>query len=89
MSSTTARPGWRAKIHEVIYGTHTPAGKLFDVVLLIAIVFSIIIVMLESVQSFDSKYHDFLIFPNGSLPFYLQSSTYFVSFVLPNLNAIF
>ncbi len=59
MSSTTARPGWRAKIHEVIYGTHTPAGKLFDVVLLIAIVFSIIIVMLESVQSFDSKYHDF------------------------------
>ena len=50
---------WRAKIHEVIYGTHTPAGKLFDIVLLVAILYSIIIVMLESVQSFDKKYHDF------------------------------
>lgn len=59
MSGTTARPGWRSKIHEVIYGTHTPAGKLFDVILLITIVYSIIIVMLESVQSFDNKYHTF------------------------------
>lgn len=50
---------WRAKIHEVIYGTHTPAGKLFDIILLIAILYSIIIVMLESVQSFDNKYHTF------------------------------
>ncbi len=50
---------WQAKIHEVIYGTHTRAGKLFDIVLLIAIIYSIIIVMLESVESFDNKYHDF------------------------------
>lgn len=51
--------GWRAKIHEVIYGTHTPAGKLFDIILLVAILYSIIIVMLESVQSYDHKYHAF------------------------------
>ena len=51
--------GWKAKIHEVIYGTHTPAGKLFDIILLVAILYSIIIVMLESVKSFDQKYHDF------------------------------
>ena len=50
---------WRDKIHEVIYGTHTPAGKLFDIILLVAILYSIIIVMLESVQSLDNKYHDF------------------------------
>ncbi|MFV0541615.1 MAG: ion transporter [Aestuariibaculum sp.] len=50
---------WKDKIHEVIYGTHTPAGKLFDIVLLIAIIFSIVIVMLESVESFDKKYHSF------------------------------
>ncbi len=52
--------GWKSKLHEVIYGTHTPAGKLFDILLLLLIVYSIIIVMLESVPRFDSKYHKFL-----------------------------
>jgi voltage-gated potassium channel len=50
---------WRAKIHEVIYGTHTPAGKLFDIILLVVILYSIVIVMLESMPSFDSRYHTF------------------------------
>ncbi|UJH67591.1 ion transporter [Allomuricauda sp. SCSIO 65647] len=51
---------WRAKLHEVIYGTHTPAGKMFDIILLIVILYSIIVVMLESVPRFDIKYHRFL-----------------------------
>jgi len=51
---------WREKLHEVIYGTHTRAGKMFDIVLLILIVFSVIIVMLESLPRFDVKYHRFL-----------------------------
>ncbi|MEO1011182.1 MAG: ion transporter [Bacteroidota bacterium] len=51
---------WRLKLHEIIYGTHTPAGKLFDIILLILIVYSIIVVMLESVPRFDVKYHRFL-----------------------------
>ncbi len=51
---------WKKKIHEVIYGTHTPAGKLFDIILLIVIVYSIIIVMLESVPWIDENYHNFL-----------------------------
>jgi voltage-gated potassium channel len=52
--------GWKYRIHEIIYGTHTPAGKLFDIVLLVVIVYSVIIVMLESVPRFDIKYHKFL-----------------------------
>ena len=52
--------GWKSKLHEIIYGTHTPAGKLFDILLLLLIVYSIIIVMLESVPRFDAKYHRFL-----------------------------
>lgn len=52
--------GWKRKLHEVIYGTHTPAGRLFDILLLVLIVYSIIIVMLESVPRFDDKYHSFL-----------------------------
>jgi len=52
--------GWRRKLHIIIYGTHTPAGRLFDILLLVLIVYSIIIVMLESVPRFDTKYHKFL-----------------------------
>ncbi len=51
---------WKAKLHEIIYGTHTPAGKMFDIVLLVVIVYSVIIVMLESIPRIDEKYHDFL-----------------------------
>ncbi|MCM4172948.1 ion transporter [Arenibacter sp. TNZ] len=53
---------WKQKIHEVIYGTHTPAGKLFDILLLVLIVYSVIIVMLESIPTFDEKHHRFLNF---------------------------
>jgi len=59
MKSSKKLSSWRVKIHEIIYGTHTPAGKLFDIILLFTIVLSIIIVMLESVKSLDTKYHDF------------------------------
>ncbi len=51
---------WQAKLHEIIYEADTPAGKLFDVVLLIVILASIVLVMLESVKSIDKDYHDFL-----------------------------
>ena len=51
---------WKTKLHEIIYEADTPSGKLFDIVLLIAILASILLVMLESVSSFDEKYHDFL-----------------------------
>ncbi|WP_373074970.1 ion transporter [Zeaxanthinibacter enoshimensis] len=51
---------WKSKLHEVIYGTHTPAGKMFDIILLVVILYSVIIVMLESIPAIDSKYHSFL-----------------------------
>ena len=35
-------------------------GKLFDIVLLVLILLSVIFVMLESVNSFDVKYHEYL-----------------------------
>jgi len=58
----TSRPNkdWKYKLHEIIYGTHTPAGKMFDIVLLVVIVYSVIIVMLESIPRFDEKHHTFL-----------------------------
>tara|TARA_R110002096_G_scaffold60218_1_gene150381 strand:- start:776 stop:1603 length:828 start_codon:yes stop_codon:yes gene_type:complete len=54
------KTSWREKIHEIIYEADTPEGKLFDVILLIIIIASILLVMLESVESIDFKYHDYL-----------------------------
>jgi voltage-gated potassium channel len=51
---------WRNKLHEIIYEADTPAGKWFDLVLIIVILLSIVFVMLESVEEYDEKYHDFL-----------------------------
>lgn len=48
------------KLHQIIYEADTPAGKWFDILLILTIIVSIILVMLESVESFDAKYHNFL-----------------------------
>lgn len=50
----------KRKLFVIIFGTHTPAGKLFDVVLLILILVSVLAVMLESVQFIHEKYGAFL-----------------------------
>ncbi|GGI58394.1 ion transporter [Winogradskyella haliclonae] len=59
MESST-KHNWRSKLHEIIYEADTHSGKLFDVVLLVAIIASIVLVMLESVEWIDNKYHFFL-----------------------------
>ena len=46
----------REKIHEVIFEADTPAGKWFDVILILFIVLSVIAVMLETVPSLADKY---------------------------------
>ena len=47
---------FREKIKIIIFGTDTKAGKLFDVVLIITIVLSIITVMLDSVVEYNQQY---------------------------------
>lgn len=54
-------PYWKFKLHEIIYEADTPMGKAFDIGLFIVIIFSIILVMLESVKPIDEKYHDILL----------------------------
>jgi len=49
----------RQKIYRIIFGTETRAGKQFDVVLLWTILFSVLIVMLESVPEIGKKYSHF------------------------------
>ncbi|MCB0560297.1 MAG: ion transporter [Lewinellaceae bacterium] len=49
----------KEKIHEIIFEADTPAGKAFDVVLLILIVASVLVVTLESVRGLQSHYNNF------------------------------
>lgn len=50
-SRGTRLTGVRGKLHEVIFEADTPAGKLFDVVLIFAVFLSVAAVILESVES--------------------------------------
>ena len=46
----------RARVNKIIFGHDTRAGKLFDIVLLWVILFSVIIVVLESVPSLHAEF---------------------------------
>lgn len=59
MKSQQSFETWQAKWHEIIYEAESRAGKSFDLILIIAIIFSIILVMLESVEELDARYHNF------------------------------
>jgi len=51
---------FRKKIKEIIFGTNTKAGKLFDEILILAIILSIITVLLESVTEYRQQYGQIL-----------------------------
>jgi voltage-gated potassium channel len=55
MESTPPR-NWRTVLHEIIFEADTPAGKAFDIGLLIAIVVSVGAVLMESVVSVRAQY---------------------------------
>ncbi len=43
---------WRGTLHEVIFEADTPAGKAFDVALIVSILLSVLTVMMDSVTTF-------------------------------------
>lgn len=47
-------------LYEIIFEADTPAGKLFDVILLVVILLSVLLVMLESVSSIAAEYLNIL-----------------------------
>lgn len=51
-------PERKSEYHEIIFEADTPKGKIFDIALILLILASVAIVMLETVQSFDNKYHN-------------------------------
>jgi voltage-gated potassium channel len=54
------RARWRDNLHEIIFGHSTPAGRLFDLVLLILILLGVLTVLLDSVRSLHDTYGSYL-----------------------------
>lgn len=48
--------GWRTSVYQVIFKSHTPAGRLFDKVLISAILLSVIIIMLDSEPALHARW---------------------------------
>lgn len=55
----SARPS-REEVYRIIFQAETRAGKLFDVVLILAILSSVTVVMLDSVPEIAERYHTLL-----------------------------
>lgn len=47
---------WQNTLHEIIFEADTGAGKLFDVILIVSIVMSVLVVMLDSVAAISRQY---------------------------------
>lgn len=56
MTQPTNKKSIKEALHEIIFEADTPAGKGFDVILLIMIAASVIVVMLESVKTINAQY---------------------------------
>ncbi len=54
-------PAWRERWYVIIFEADTPLGKLFDVLLLVAIFLSVAVVMCESVTSIRDAYPKLLV----------------------------
>lgn len=64
---STKPDSWRERLYVIIFEADTPAGKMFDIVLLVAILLSVLVVMLDSVpppgydpkvpSSYDTPFH--------------------------------
>jgi len=56
MNSSEGPKHWKERLYEIIFEADTPAGKAFDITLMICIVSSVIVVILESVQEIKILY---------------------------------
>ena len=68
---------FRQKVNIIIHGVNTPAGRLFDIILLFIILLSVVLVMLESVATLDIVYHNFFIISEWIITVFFSIEYYF------------
>lgn len=49
---------WKSRLHTIIFESHTRSGKMFDVVLLILILLSILVVLVDSMEEYHNRFGD-------------------------------
>ena len=54
--STRLQTPLQKKYFDIIFGTETPAGKWFDIILLFVIVISVLAIMMDSIPSFHEQW---------------------------------
>ena len=73
----------KKKLRTIIFKTNTPAGKAFDVALLIAILASVGVVILESVETFSINYTNVFIYTEWAFTF-LFTIEYILRIIISN-----
>ncbi len=73
----------KKKLRTIIFKTNTPAGKAFDVALLIAILVSVGVVILESVETFSNNYTNVFIYTEWAFTF-LFTIEYILRIIISN-----
>ncbi|OQY00702.1 MAG: ion transporter [Bacteroidetes bacterium 4572_117] len=61
---------FKKRLYDIVFEADTPAGKAFDIALLIAILLSILVVMLESVKEINAKYGHILVTLEWAITFF-------------------
>ncbi|MFK8011545.1 MAG: ion transporter [Marinicellaceae bacterium] len=56
---SSSKSPWRSKVFKIIYHSDTPAGKWFDIMLIVFIILSVLTIMLDSVVELNLAYGDF------------------------------
>src|SRR5688572_5872877 len=55
-SRKTVNRHWQLRLHDIVFENDTPAGKAFDIAVLVSILLSVLVVLLESVASIRQAY---------------------------------
>jgi voltage-gated potassium channel len=48
--------GWRRRLHEIVFESETPAGRIFDVILIVVILLSVAAVLADSVGAITTRH---------------------------------
>ena len=80
---------FRNKIYRIIFGTDTPAGQRFDIALIYLILTSVLVLLLNSIESIHRTYGDVLYFAEWSFTILFSAEYFFRIYSSPKrLNYI-
>ena len=79
-----AKKKFKDELSRIVFDSATPMGKLFDIILVIAIVFNSLLIILESVQSLNRVYAPFFTIAGWSILFLFALEYIIRVFVSPN-----